>query len=99
MCIRDSICGAAPSGEGPFVRRALPRDELDRWLPKLIDMSRDEIGDLPGVSQDRAHQVVTGAMIAAACMDLFAIEELEICPWALREGVILEHLDRMSVLG
>lgn len=93
------ICGAAPSGEGPFVRRALPRDELDRWLPKLIDMSRDEIGDLPGVSQDRAHQVVTGAMIAAACMDLFAIEELEICPWALREGVILEHLDRMSVLG
>lgn len=93
------ICGAAPSGEGPFVRRTLPRAELERWLPKLVDMQPAEIAALPGVSQDRAHQVVTGALIAAACMDLFDLTELEICPWALREGVILEHIDRLSVLG
>ena len=30
-------------------------------------------------------------------MDLFDLEELEICPWALREGVILERLDQLSV--
>ena len=29
-------------------------------------------------------------------MDLLGIDRLEICPWALREGVILRHLDRMS---
>ncbi len=93
------ICGAAPSAEGPFVRRTLARTDIEDWLPRLIDMSLAEIAGLPGVSQDRAHQVVTGAMIASACMDLFELDELEICPWALREGVILEHLDRMSVLG
>ena len=93
------ICGAAPSGEGPYVRRVLARDELEVWLPKLIAMSSEEIGELPGVSTDRAHQVVTGAMIASACFDLFDLSEMEICPWALREGVILERLDRMSVLG
>ena len=27
-------------------------------------------------------------------MDIFDLEELEICPWALREGVILERIDR-----
>jgi exopolyphosphatase/guanosine-5'-triphosphate,3'-diphosphate pyrophosphatase len=32
-------------------------------------------------------------------MDIFDLEELEICPWALREGVILERLDKMSALG
>jgi exopolyphosphatase/guanosine-5'-triphosphate,3'-diphosphate pyrophosphatase len=32
-------------------------------------------------------------------MDIFGLDELEICPWALREGVILERLDQMSVLG
>lgn len=93
------ICGAAPSAEGPYVRRTLARADLDGWLPKLIAMSDQEIGQLPGVSADRAHQVVTGAMLASACFDLFELTEMVVCPWALREGVILEHLDRMSVLG
>ena len=32
-------------------------------------------------------------------MDIFDLEALEICPWALREGVILEKLDQLPVLG
>ena len=32
-------------------------------------------------------------------MDIFGLDGLEICPWALREGVILERLDQLSVLG
>ena len=37
--------------------------------------------------------------MADAVMDLFALPELEICPWALREGIILERLDQISILG
>ena len=29
-------------------------------------------------------------------MDLFGLEQLEICPWALREGVILRRLDLIA---
>jgi exopolyphosphatase/guanosine-5'-triphosphate,3'-diphosphate pyrophosphatase len=29
-------------------------------------------------------------------MDLFQVPELEICPWALREGVILRRMDSLS---
>ncbi|MDH2414237.1 Ppx/GppA phosphatase family protein [Nocardioides sp. CER19] len=93
------ICGAAPSGEGPLVSRALPLAELREWLPKLIVMSRDELCALPGVSASRAHQIVPGALVAEACMDIFDLPALEICPWALREGVILERLDHLSFLG
>jgi exopolyphosphatase / guanosine-5'-triphosphate,3'-diphosphate pyrophosphatase len=32
-------------------------------------------------------------------MDIFDLPELEICPWALREGVILERLDQIPVIG
>ena len=32
---------------------------------------------------------------AEAAMDLLGVEELQICPWALREGVILRRLDSM----
>jgi exopolyphosphatase/guanosine-5'-triphosphate,3'-diphosphate pyrophosphatase len=62
-------------------------------------MSSDELAGLPGVSPSRSHQIVPGALVAEAAMDIFDLAELEICPWALREGVILERLDQIPVLG
>ena len=38
-------------------------------------------------------------VVAEAAMDIFGLTELEICPWALREGVILERIDRISRSG
>ncbi len=93
------ICGAAPSGVGPLVARTLPLEGLESWIPKLVAMTGAELAGLPGVSPSRAHQILPGALVAEACMDIFGLAELEICPWALREGVILERLDQISVLG
>ncbi|MGZ8738660.1 MAG: Ppx/GppA phosphatase family protein, partial [Nocardioides sp.] len=93
------ICGAAPSDEGPMVSRVLSADRLAEWIPKLMAMSDEELEDLPGVSPSRAHQIVPGALVAEATMDIFGLTELEICPWALREGVILERIDRISRSG
>jgi len=89
------ICGAAPSAEGLLVRRVLDRSALSDTLPKLLEMSAEEVAELPGVSPRRAHQIVAGALVADAVLDLFELAELEVCPWALREGVILERLDRI----
>jgi exopolyphosphatase / guanosine-5'-triphosphate,3'-diphosphate pyrophosphatase len=72
---------------------------LRETVPKLLGMSPDEVAELPGVSPSRAHQVVAGALVAEAVMDLFDLAELEICPWALREGIILERLDQIGVRG
>ncbi|MFJ6172053.1 Ppx/GppA family phosphatase [Curtobacterium sp. NPDC092190] len=93
------ICGAAPSAAGPLVPRSLDGTVLRERLPSLLTMSLDQLADLPGVSPSRAHQVVPGALVAEACLDIFDLPALEICPWALREGVILERLDQLSVLG
>jgi exopolyphosphatase/guanosine-5'-triphosphate,3'-diphosphate pyrophosphatase len=93
------ICGAAPSAEGALVPRMMTREELARWIPKLVAMTPSELAALPGVSPSRTHQIVPGALVAEACLDIFDLPALEICPWALREGVILERLDQLSVLG
>jgi exopolyphosphatase/guanosine-5'-triphosphate,3'-diphosphate pyrophosphatase len=93
------ICGAAPSAAGPLVPRTLEKASLSTWIPKLVAMAPEELSLLPGVSPSRAHQIVPGALVAEACMDIFELPALEVCPWALREGVILERLDQMSVLG
>lgn len=92
------ICGAAPSAEGPLVARSLPLAELTEWIPKLTAMTPEELCALPGVSANRTHQIVAGALVAEAVMDLFGLPALEICPWALREGVILERLDQLDGL-
>jgi len=89
------ILGAAPSTDGPYVSRTLARDDLAPLVDRLAALSTDEIADLPGVSPDRAHQMQAGALVAEATMDLFDLETLEVCPWALREGVLLQHLDHL----
>lgn len=89
------ICGAAGSKEGPYARRFLPREELANWLPELTAMTPKQIAKLPGVGSTRAHQIAAGAVVADAVLDLFELPELEVCPWALREGVILQWLDLM----
>lgn len=91
------ICGAAPSTEGALVPRSLPLESLRAWIPKLVAMGADELAALPGVSPSRTHQILPGALVAEACMDIFDLSALEICPWALREGVILERIDKFSV--
>jgi exopolyphosphatase/guanosine-5'-triphosphate,3'-diphosphate pyrophosphatase len=48
---------------------------------------------LEGVSAERAPQIVAGALVAEASMKALDVESVDICPWALREGLILRKLD------
>jgi exopolyphosphatase/guanosine-5'-triphosphate,3'-diphosphate pyrophosphatase len=93
------ITGVAPSGEGVYVRRALRHADLTAWASRLAAMTEAQRAQLPGVSATRAPQLLAGAIVADATMDLFGLEELELCPWALREGVILRRLDGMAGRG
>ena len=65
-------------------------------VTRLADMNNAERTGLPGVSGTRAQQILAGAVVARTVMDTLNISELEICPWALREGVILQWLDWME---
>ncbi|GGT26862.1 hypothetical protein GCM10010271_33040 [Streptomyces kurssanovii] len=89
------ITGAARSAEGLYVQRELSRKSLEEWVPKLAAMTVEQRVCLPGVSEGRARQILAGALVAEGAMDLFGADELEICPWALREGVILRRLDHL----
>jgi exopolyphosphatase/guanosine-5'-triphosphate,3'-diphosphate pyrophosphatase len=89
------IAGAPGSGEGSYVQRRLSRTSLEEWVPKLAGMTAEQRCSLPGVSEGRAPQLLAGALVAEGAMDLFGVAELEICPWALREGVILRRLDHL----
>lgn len=89
------LTGAAPSAEGPYMRRTLALKDLKALVKELGALSPAERANLPGVSEMRASQVFAGAMVAETAMKTFGIEELTICPWALREGLILRRLDAL----
>jgi exopolyphosphatase/guanosine-5'-triphosphate,3'-diphosphate pyrophosphatase len=90
------LAGAAPSSAGPYVRRTLTRTGLTQVTAFVSRMASRDLAELDGVSVGRAHQTIAGAVVAAAAMDALGIGELELCPWALREGVILRRLDWLA---
>jgi exopolyphosphatase/guanosine-5'-triphosphate,3'-diphosphate pyrophosphatase len=90
------IAGAAPSSDGPYVKRMLRHSDVTELAERLARTSIAERAEMPGVSRGRAPQLAAGAIVADAAMDLFGLAELEICPWALREGVILRRLDMLA---
>jgi exopolyphosphatase/guanosine-5'-triphosphate,3'-diphosphate pyrophosphatase len=59
-------------------------------------MTEAQRAHLPGVSAGRAAQLLAGAVVAEGAMDILEVERLQICPWALREGVILRRLDLLD---
>jgi exopolyphosphatase/guanosine-5'-triphosphate,3'-diphosphate pyrophosphatase len=63
---------------------------------KLSEMDESTRAKLPGVSENRASQIVAGSLVAESVMRNLDIRELEICPWALREGVVLKWMDWME---
>jgi exopolyphosphatase/guanosine-5'-triphosphate,3'-diphosphate pyrophosphatase len=90
------LTGAAPYSAGLQVPRELTRDGLAQLVAFVSRIESSALAELRGVSPDRAHQVPAGAVVAAATLQLLHVRCVRICPWALREGVILRRLDSLG---
>ena len=88
--------GAAPSGDGPYVKRVLRHSDVAALAERLPKMTQADWVKLPGVSAARVPQLPAGAIVADAILDLLGVDQIELCPWALREGVILRRLDMLA---
>ena len=80
-------------GDSPKV---LERSTLKNVVPRLVTMTNKSRAELPGVSPSRAQQIVAGGIVALATMERLNVDEAEICPWALREGIVLRRLDWLN---
>jgi exopolyphosphatase / guanosine-5'-triphosphate,3'-diphosphate pyrophosphatase len=87
------LTGAAPSTAGAYARRTLTIAGLRQVIGFISRMTSADLAELEGVSPARAHQLLAGAVVAEAAMCTIELPSVEICPWALREGVILRRLD------
>jgi exopolyphosphatase/guanosine-5'-triphosphate,3'-diphosphate pyrophosphatase len=90
------LTGAAPYSAGLRVERSLTLDGLGQLIGFVSRIESRGLAELRGVSPDRAHQVPAGAVVARAAMQALELPSVKICPWALREGVILRRLDSLG---
>ena len=90
------LAGGVEGGFGDSERSILTREGLDDWTPRLARIPADARPALPGITADRTFQIVAGAVVLSEAMRAFGVDELEVSPWALREGLILRRLDRLS---
>jgi exopolyphosphatase/guanosine-5'-triphosphate,3'-diphosphate pyrophosphatase len=90
------LTGAAPYSAGLRVPRELTADGLGQLIGFVSRIESRALAELRGVSPDRSHQVPAGAVVAQAAMSALDLPSVRICPWALREGVILRRLDSLG---
>jgi exopolyphosphatase / guanosine-5'-triphosphate,3'-diphosphate pyrophosphatase len=88
-----TLARIAANGENA---KRLQTKSLVNLIPKLGEMSNKERSELSGVSSSRASQILAGSVVARAILEKLQVPEVEICPWALREGLVLRWLDWME---
>ena len=83
------LCGDWYGGNG----KNITIDAIRKISTRLAEMDSEERSKLPGVSANRARQIVAGAFVTESVMRNLDLDNLEVCPWALREGIVLKYLD------
>ncbi|MDA3646825.1 exopolyphosphatase [Saccharopolyspora indica] len=71
----------------------LSRAKLRPWIPRLAELDQAQRAALPGVSRSRARRILAGAIVAELILRTIGVDELEICPWGLREGLVFRFAE------
>ncbi|MER7796444.1 Ppx/GppA phosphatase family protein [Microbacterium sp. NPDC096154] len=90
------LAGFPRPGWSGIERMVLPRQSLGQWIPRLARIPAGVRKELPGITPDRTVQITAGAVVLHETMRAFGVSELEVSPWALREGVMLRYIEEMG---
>ena len=90
------LVGYPVPGWSGIDRMLLPRDALGSWIPRLARIPASARQELPGITADRTFQIVAAAVSLHTAMTVLDLPELEVSPWALREGVLLRYIETLG---
>jgi exopolyphosphatase/guanosine-5'-triphosphate,3'-diphosphate pyrophosphatase len=81
--------GSVPSPLNGF---SFSRKSLEKIVEHLASLDCKDREDVPGVSEKRAEIIVPGAVVLLEAMKMLDLEEITICEYALREGMIVDWM-------
>jgi exopolyphosphatase/guanosine-5'-triphosphate,3'-diphosphate pyrophosphatase len=74
----------------------IERDAFDKLMGQLIDSDTKSRSKIKGLDDQRKDQIVAGALLVGDIFERLELKRITLCPAALREGVLLEYLNRHS---
>jgi exopolyphosphatase / guanosine-5'-triphosphate,3'-diphosphate pyrophosphatase len=89
------LSGAPRGRDGPFAQRTVSKKQIAESIQRLVAVSAKKRTDFRGITPARAWQILGGAVVGYETMRCLRIEHAEVSPWALREGIMLEHLSSL----
>ncbi|TXS54188.1 Ppx/GppA phosphatase family protein [Streptomyces sp. t39] len=79
----------SPGTDEPSGTRRLLHAELRQAIRQLRRLPSADRARLPGISPARSAQCLAGAIVAETALRTMNVDSVLICPWAIREGVLL----------
>jgi len=76
--------------------QVIRRKALKEFAKKLLGLDADQRARLPGIAPERADAIHLGAVLLVELLDLAQADELTLCDASLREGIVLDYLDRTA---
>jgi exopolyphosphatase/guanosine-5'-triphosphate,3'-diphosphate pyrophosphatase len=92
------LAGVDAAGAGIAAQRAhgyvLRLERLRALQDAMVRMTPEERRKMPGMNPRRADIIVAGNALVIAVMELLERDELIVCERALREGLVVDYLER-----
>ena len=86
--------GGALNQVWPPASTTVTLDQLKRLNEKLASLSLAERRTFDGIPPQRADIIVAGGIVLEEVMSALGIESLQTCDWSLREGAIIDRLQK-----
>lgn len=71
-------------------------ESLKKLTDRLSGLSLEERANIPVISHRRAEVIISGTLILEGVMTALGIDEVRTCPYALREGVVIDYMQQLE---
>ncbi|MDN3668479.1 Ppx/GppA phosphatase family protein [Echinicola jeungdonensis] len=71
-------------------------NDLEKLSKKLMKLPSDKRGEIPGISGNRVDAIHLGSLLLIRLLQMAKAEKITLCDASLREGLILDYLDRIG---
>jgi exopolyphosphatase / guanosine-5'-triphosphate,3'-diphosphate pyrophosphatase len=90
------MCGSEPHQNGDSEKhpQIIERARFEKLLAQLLESRTKDRAKIRGLDDQRKDQIVAGAILVGELFRRLHLKRIEICPSALREGILLEYLSR-----
>lgn len=92
QAIGSLAAGGTRPGE---LRRVTVRaEDIRKWRRKIVGMPLEQRLEIPGLDPRRADLAPAGAVLLDTLLERLGADELTLCDYALREGLLLDYVHR-----